>query len=207
MNFKIIKNKNYIQFDFKDQTILAKSFLRFQEYYENDYFKGKIFSLSEFKRHYIKIYSSFDYYETWDGFNVPSYVFKPFLEGKFNPLTNLEKDIIDNLDFSKEFYLIGTVNGGDKDTLDHEVCHALFYSNKNYKKEVLSYLDLIKESKSYKVVKEHLIKKGYHEDVLLDEINAYMCELSLYLKEEYNIMIDKKIISDLKLIKEKYIGE
>lgn len=69
---------------FENQKELASTFVRFQEHYESPEFAGKTFSLEEFKEWYIKNSEKgretgeFTYYEDWSGFNIPSYVMRPF---------------------------------------------------------------------------------------------------------------------------------
>jgi len=99
---------------FKKQEMLASTFLRFQEYYESPKFKGRIFRLEEYKKWYIKNSpqgqqtGKFTYYSDWNGFNIPSVVLKPFYEGKFNPLSQSEKELLKMFQNKKEkFYIIG----------------------------------------------------------------------------------------------------
>lgn len=203
MNFNIKKHKYYIQLEFFSQEILAKSFLRFQEFYENPFFKGKSFTLEDFTQWYLKTNSTFDYYEKWDGFNMPSSSLNDFL--KKNKLNQYERDIITHLDLSTDFYLIGNVLGGDSETLNHEICHALFYQIKDYRIEVLEYLDKIKDTKTFLGIKKYILSNPYDESVLLDEVNAYLCETSDFLINDIKLSIDMKIVNDLKNIKNKYI--
>lgn len=64
--------------NFSSQEELASTFLRFQEHFESPSFKGKIFSLDDYKRWYIKHSPNgqktgeFTYYSDWSGFNIPS---------------------------------------------------------------------------------------------------------------------------------------
>jgi hypothetical protein len=82
---------------FDNQIDLTSTFLRFQEHYESPFFKGKYFTLDEFKEWYIKTSPNgkksgkFTYYTDWGGFNIPSYILKPFYNGAFNPLSENEK--------------------------------------------------------------------------------------------------------------------
>ena len=92
--------KNIFHISFSTQHELASTFLRFQEYYESPKFRGKIFSFYEYKKWYTanspkgKKTGKFTYYKDWGGFNIPSYVLKPFYQGKFNPLSNKEKKFL-----------------------------------------------------------------------------------------------------------------
>src|SRR3990167_8171616 len=96
---EIIKNIFHLNVDTQEE--LTTTFLRFQEHYESPEFKGKIFTLEEFKKWYIlnspngKKTGRFTYYEDWAGFNIPSEVLEPFYEGKFNPLADYEQKFLD----------------------------------------------------------------------------------------------------------------
>ncbi len=99
---------------FPTQIEIASTFLRFQEHYESQEFKGKIFSLEEFKRWYVqnspkgKASGEFTYYQDWAGFNIPSYVLSPFYRGEFDPLSEQEAVILRMFRNEQEpFYIIG----------------------------------------------------------------------------------------------------
>ncbi len=166
---------------FKTQRKLTSTFLRFQEYYESPTFQNKVFSLSEFKKWYTKnsplgkTTGKFTYYTDWFGFNVPSYVFTPFFEGKFNPLTINEKKLLQALQSRKgeKFYVIGTF-GSAPDTLEHEIAHGLFYTNPIYKKKVLAIIDSIPLAAKKPLIAYFKRSEGYHDSVIIDEIHAYL---------------------------------
>jgi hypothetical protein len=159
------------------------TFLRFQEHYESPRFRGKIFSLDEFKKWYVKNSKKgkssgmFTYCSDWGGFNIPSYVLKPFYEGRFDPLSKKEKNMLDIFrNKTGKFYIIGTFGrtAESKKTLKHEVAHGLFYTNPDYKKGVLKILNTLGKS-ALKKVHAHLgSKTGYHESVFTDETHAYI---------------------------------
>ena len=77
---------------FKTQYELTSTFLRVQEHYESPQFHGRIFTLEQYMDWYVARYGSFSYYQDWSGFNVPSTAFQPFYDGKFDPLTEKEKN-------------------------------------------------------------------------------------------------------------------
>lgn len=94
---KIVKSriaKDIYLLRFKTQYELAATFLRVQEHYESPRFHGRIFSLEQFMDWYAKRYGNFTYYEDWAGFNVPSTALQPFYEGKFDPLSEKEKEFL-----------------------------------------------------------------------------------------------------------------
>jgi len=100
-------------------------------------FSGRIFSLEQYMDWYAARYGDFTYYQDWEGFNVPSTALRPFYEGKFDPLSEKEKRLLrlfENL--RKRFYIIGIHEGGAKNSLTHELAHALFFMDASYRRAV-----------------------------------------------------------------------
>lgn len=168
---------------------------RFQEHYESPFeeIRGKVFTLGQLKQAYCDKKGSFTYFggsvlpADWSGYNFPSWVLEPFNKGLFDPLQPEERDIVEALRAkSGRFYVIGTFGEGDTDprgALDHEICHALYYVNPEYKKEV----DSLLAKANLAGLKSSLIDWGYSSDeqILLDECHAY-------LSADYQYLIDLK---------------
>lgn len=198
LKYKEIAKNTYL-LTFKSKKQLAKTFLRFQEYFESPKFKGKIFDLSEFKKWYIKNSPNgkktgkFTYYIDWGGFNIPSKVLEPFYEGKFNPLSKEEKSLLRLFKNKrkKKFYIIATFKNSGKHLLKHEIAHGLFYTNPKYKKEVIKILRKIDKSVKIKII-NYLSKYGggYHSSVWTDEIHAHVLADLNYLRK-YGVDPDK----------------
>ena len=115
----------------------------------------------------------FTYYEDWTGYNISSKELKPFFEGKFNPLSKSEKQVIDLLKDAKgTYYLIATFrkNKSEKETLEHEYCHAVYSKEKQYKKAVKEYF----KDKDCEELIQFLVKRGYSMKVMTDEMAAYL---------------------------------
>lgn len=202
---KILADKIYLLI-FETQKELTSTFLRFQEHYESPKFRGKFFSLNEFKKWYIKNSPNgvktgkFTYCSDWNGFNIPSYILKPFYKNKFNPLSQAEKKILQIFKNEKNnFYIIGIHKEFEisEKVLKHEMAHGLFYVNANYKNEVVSVLSVFNTEK---IKKELRLKAGYHEEVFEDEINAYSIISGKKLKTPF----PKKMRKELKKIYKKY---
>jgi hypothetical protein len=70
--------------------------------------------------------------------------------------------------------LIGA-SSKDLKTMDHEIAHGLYFTNKMYKKTVNSLINNIKPT-HYNKLKKKLIKMGYVDDkkIIDDEIQAFM---------------------------------
>jgi len=176
--------ENIYLLEFKNQYDITSTMLRFQEFYESPKFQGKIFTLEEYKKWYSKMKGGkFTYYTDWNGFNILSKVLIPFYEGKFNPLSEKEKQILDLFKNNKEDYYIIAVHEEDKnckETLKHETAHALFYTKPEYKQEIIKIIKRFSLEKA----KKTLLKAGYCKEVLDDEIQAYSIDSSGKLKPE-----------------------
>ena len=156
------------------QEELGLTFMRFQEHYEStsSEFRGKIFTLGQLKRWYSETHGANNYHTTWIGFNFPSKVLIPFREGLFDPLTVEEQRLLDLFKYrSDNFYIIGAQNNS---TLRHELSHALYASNPKYRDEINKFLS--KNKSKLKQTVKYILGKGYCEDVLYDEIQAYITD-------------------------------
>jgi hypothetical protein len=195
---------------FAEKRELAATFLRFQEHFESPEFRGKIFSLDEYKDWYKTFapraveLKRFTYYEDWGGFNIPSSVLIPFFEGKFSPLSAKEKKLLGvirryisdntNLDvaapdtqFAKKlrrfkFYVIGTC-AQEKAVIKHELAHALYFTSHSYKREVKAILARASSVEKRKIAKLLLQSGGYHRSVIPDETHAYLLTERVFLKK------------------------
>jgi hypothetical protein len=180
---KLIKIKPQIYAIVGPTKSLAKTFVRFQEYYENPYFSGSVFTLDEFKAWYKAFtkQKTFTYYEDWSGFNVPDWVLAPFRQGKFDPLSKDETWLLKELSKIKDskFYVMG-YSSGDKTTLKHELAHAFYYVDWEYKSKVDAYLK--KQGSGLINLKNHLKSISYGDATLLDECHAYLLCEKKYLK-------------------------
>lgn len=190
--------KGVYHFIFPTTHELARTMLRFQEHYESPKFKDKIFTLKEFKDWYgastIKPSNKpgFTYYSDWVGFNFPDYIVKS-IEENFSNLTEREKLILHYCHFirDKKFYIVATSSDDNNSVLDHEMAHALYYVNNNYKNKVNA---LLKDApKEIDLVHKFLHETGYSQDVFNDEIHAWLCHDVQKLKEVHKVNISPKL--------------
>jgi hypothetical protein len=183
-------------------------FCRYQEFYESPYkkFRNKPFTWMEYMRHYKLDWKkrTFTYPDDWAGYNIPSNVMQRanHIFCKETEYDEIMNDIyfhcaIDSQNKNDgtrcDWYLIGA-SSKDKGTLNHEIAHGMYYTNKEYKKEVIKLVGKIKPSHYEKLTKK-LVKMGYVNDekIIDDEINAFMStglyngldtkELKVYEKE------------------------
>lgn len=194
---KIACNTYLLTFD--NQKELCKTMLRFQEHYESPKFAGCVFSLKEYKEWYRGVNGKFSYYTDWNGFNIPSYVLKPFYEGQFKNITKREHKFLElfkNHYNNEQFYVI-CIHEEEPDSLFHELVHSMYYNVNKYKKEVDKVIDKYKHTKYVKEMVKHLKKLGYTKDVMYDEINAYtVCDDILETKAPVKMKESLKNLTD-----------
>lgn len=164
----------------------AMTFLRCQEYYESSSpkFKGKDFDIWEYLRWYStersSIRNSFTYASDWAGFNVPIKVIVECMDKQKTQTTPYDEfmDEVLHQIFNKyeasenDTYLIG-VDSINNLYFEHEMSHAMWYTNPEYKKEMTR---IVKEGFGPELITEasdKLSKMGYAKKVHMDEIVAY----------------------------------
>jgi hypothetical protein len=192
-----------IRVHYPTQEELCRAFLRVEEHYESPEFKGKVFTLGQFRQWYTQQKGAWTYYGDWGGFNVPGCFFRPFLDGMFDPLAPEEKELVELFRNKDDgFYVIGTSEDGEADILDHELCHALWGTNEKYKTEILA--ALVKSKYNPQPIWELLHRLGYHSDVIDDETHAYMSASSDYLAE-HGIDVPPELVAEYRAIKKRYL--
>src|SRR3989344_945532 len=184
---------------------LAVAFMRFQEYYESPEFKGRVFSVDDFAHWYTRKFGSFSYSGDWYGFNIPGTVLAPFKNGDFNPLTASERRLIDFCSgVDGNSYIIGATPSAEffKETVQHEFVHGAFYTNVEYKREVVSCVNDF----NIHTVRNGLLKMGYCDDVVIDETNAYVLVEPDTIQEYSSLGSTKKLREQLDKIFAKFFG-
>jgi hypothetical protein len=153
-------------------------FLRYQEFYESPKYKNKQFTILDFIQYYTESYGNgvFSYVNDFWGYNVPDYVFtniynKTILD--HNKYDETMKKIYEKCSEKYDkFYIIGAYQN-DKQTVRHEISHALYYLDKTYKNKSLEILSEVKEN-YIKTLHECLKHYSYNKSVFNDELVAYM---------------------------------
>ena len=168
---------------------LCMSFVRIQEFYESQRFKGKYFTLEDFMDYWSLEFGngSFDYPSRWSGFNFPGKVLDNWislftvsnLRDKENILVNkiLRKSKFD----LKDIYVIGTHKDNKtkerNDIIEHELAHAMYCIYPKYKQSCDKLISTLKSTKwgmvKYVQTAGRLKDMGYCDDVIDDEIQAY----------------------------------
>ena len=180
--------KNVVHVSFDTQYQCCSTFVRLQEFYESpiEGIRGKFFTLEQFMDAYseTKEHKSFSYFTDWGGFNLPCHAIDSFEDVFGRKLLEKEKQVLklirktlkkNGYVSGDRFYVIGTFGGVESEEIvEHEIAHALFHLSPEYKKSVLEYIDFKICDATFGKMRKVLLDKGYCEDVVLDEIQAYL---------------------------------
>lgn len=178
------------------QENLGKALCRFQEHYESPEFRGKVFTLGQFREYYCNFRGAWTYYQDWSGYNFPSSNLFEFRRGSFDPLTPEEAEFFELMRYKRgKFYIIGTSEDCDDSIVPHERLHALWYTNEEYQQKVKEFLGNC-FMKHYAPIMEHFVKLGYHEAVHWDELHAYLGASMDYLTAHKLVTPQVKEISN-----------
>lgn len=127
-------------------------------------------------KRYSAACGSFVYPTEWGGFNIPGRVIDKLYNLGIDDYNDYDRTIEEICTKIKktnkgDYYLIAS--NGDTDTIEHEVCHGLFYLDKQYKKNTISILKKLSRN-AYKKSEKALIDIGYCKHVIADELQAYL---------------------------------
>lgn len=171
---------------YRTQAAMTRGMIRFQESYEHPVYRGKTFRVRDIKRHAEANGEEFNYFTDTFGFNFPAATLEPFFNGKFAPLSRREGAALGALrDIPKNAYVIATYKSGDPGDSAHEIFHALYSTRPKYRKKVKEILADQAKAGGLKDWEKAMRKAGYHEDVILDEIHAYMGESDIYILKRF----------------------
>lgn len=173
-------------FEIPDDYERAMLFCRHQEYYESpwDDIRGKAFTITQYQNIYVKRnkLQSFTYPEDWTGFNIPGesvleslFVFRSYsMFTEYDSILNHALHHIRHTDdLDKPFYVIGVNDINNISVLHHELAHALYHTNPDYKINANVLLDELPDEVIESVTKQ-LQDMGYADGVINDEIQAYL---------------------------------
>ena len=175
--------------EIKDDYDRAMLFCRYQEFYESPYknIRGKYFTWETFMRTYTKERGaqSFTYPFDWSGYNIPSNVLEKGIDAfyKESEYDKVMNDVffycaIDSQNKNNgtraKWYLIGA-DSKKSQTMNHEIAHGLYYTNRKYKKRMDQIVSEMKKS-DFNFMKKCLLNLGYADDdkIIFDEIQAFM---------------------------------
>ena len=180
-------------FEGYNQKELALTFFRIQEFYESPLngLKRQSFSVFDFLYQSMDVDGNIDYFSFWSGFNFPGHVVKDWwnTHSDWTPFEQrLIRDIRLNVDTDEPFYVIGSLEK-DTETIDHEVAHALWFIDRDYQKEMsdLNQELIMFHYDNWIEMEKHLLGIGYCDQVISDEIQAYMIESKESFLEEFDV--------------------
>ncbi len=165
------------------QELLTHLFVRLQEFYESpvDSIREHYFTLADLAEVYVPRHKRdrgtgrFTYYTDWHGYNVPGHIIQKFYE-TFTDLTHGENMLREAVSGFDMVYLIGSHEGDDpsEDALDHELVHATYYLDDDYRAAVNRQVELFRETPTHDKLVALLKDWCYCDEVITDEINAYL---------------------------------
>ena len=139
---------NIIHLSFRSRKDQSLSMFRISEFYESPHMprRGEYFSVEQFLELYTTDKGHLNYFNYWDGFNIPGDVINEFYMHFNKDLLKREarlQDLIwDSVNTFNDYYVISTV-GKSKELFNHELSHAKYYLNESYKNEVNEYINTL----------------------------------------------------------------
>ncbi len=174
---------NILLLEFKNKKEMNLSCFRITEFCEGpDSLKEKRFDVSHFVEEYSDETGYIKYFSYWEGHNFSKSQLEKWSDKHWPSLSDMELNILNASDsLPKDGYIISMVEG-DKVTLRHELAHALFNQNEEYRNKALVIIDTINKP-VYNSFELLLSQMNYNESVIKDEMHAY---LTAFDKEEFD---------------------
>lgn len=184
MKYKYLTPK-IVLLEFPTYKEMNLTLFRIAEFSEsNTKLRGKYFTADEFieqhtdaKGAWKKLGASGQtYFEFWDGYNIPASTLSAFWK-KSGDISKRELGVFDaTVILSKKGYIIAT-RKGDVNILKHELAHAYFFDNAEYKAKSSRIVSRLPKASKEKM-RKHLNAIGYDKSVHLDEMQAYLVSYS-----------------------------
>lgn len=187
-----MRDGNILIFSFSTRYRLASAFMRLQEFYESPYsrIRNHRFTHEEYMDAYADENDGImSYFDDWQGFNIPGEAVDAFME-KFDEASLWFKELrlIREIKRATQrlgmYYVIG-ITQGDKRTLLHELAHAFFYLDVNYRDRMMNaYYRWEQKSRDAAKIHKLICEDKYDKSVAMDEIQAYLATSSrTYLRD------------------------
>lgn len=189
MKSRLDKTKCFIESDipiyhisYPTKYLLNASIIRIEELYDRgdvDYSYEELMDLVATK------YGAFTYFEDYNGFLLSDDYFKTFYKKTSRKLSKKEKylkDILENefelnLHFNSkdEFYVMFTHQDDPEieSTINHEMCHALYYCDSEYEKAANELINKIPKP-TLRQINKILKKMEYDKYTITTEINSFL---------------------------------
>ena len=164
-----------------NQYSVSSTFMRLQAFYESALpnIKEQYFTLEQFMDSYAKEYGDFTYTSDFDAFNIPGHIASQFFCTFSSTLLEKERKLKSLLhaplthyhNKKNKFYVIGIYDIAD---LQHELAHAFYYLYPEYRNAMNGITCSIPTNERERLSKTVQEWGYYCDDVVLDEIQAYM---------------------------------
>lgn len=170
-----------LHFEFPTSKEMVLTFFRVEEHYESVYpdIREQTFTVEYFLDRFMDDEGEVTYFSTVYGFNVPAQSLKRFYTRHANQLTRRESALLDMIKSAvnyeqDDFYVIASVSD-DNRALDHELSHAFYYLNPDYRRRANSLIENTLRISLIEEFQQALADLDYAKDVLRDEITAFLC--------------------------------
>lgn len=193
-----------ILLEFPTKKELTLSMFRISEYFESDsdLIRGRKFTMDEFIDAYSdedgelkKLPGGYTYFAFWDGYNVPKIEYNNFLKLYTNELSQRELVILDAVkDLPDNGYIIACEEGDDL-TLKHETSHGIFFENEEYRNQAIEIVKSIPGEVQESFIQD-LVEMGYNQDVMVDEMHAYLVAYDPEEQEECFPSLKEEMIAE-----------
>lgn len=193
---------NVLLVSFPNRKELTFTMCRVEEFYEaaSDKLRGQVFTWAEFIDEFTDDEGHMDYFHSWSGFNVPGATFNTWMTN-FKDMSSRELELIrlvmngvSNItDLDSRYYIIAAVTGGSE-IEDHEIAHATYYVNEDYK-IAMDELNAKLDADARLLLINSFTDLGYSATVHEDELQAFLgTSTSQYLNNRFGMsteMFDK----------------
>ncbi len=161
---------------FDSRPLMNISMCRLDAFCESQYdnLRGKYFTLESFIAHNCDKDGKIDYFSYWEGFNIPKDKINKFKKLFRGNISVLEAEILKHFIGDYE-YLICTDQNSDPTTLKHELLHAKYSLDKEYRVKIIVKISGFDLDTIFKMTSD-LIAGGYPDElpIIFDEIQAYL---------------------------------
>ena len=160
---------------FKTIPDLTKSFFRMAEYYDGDQ-KKKHVDMAEFLDDWMDRQGNAGYFKFWDGFNITDSAFRSWRRsvGKLSQAEQTAVDAVDQATKGMKKFCVMGVSGDDPATMQHELFHAKYYLDPDFKRNADQLFDECRNDPVIKTMTKILkTKLDYHTNIE-EEIAAYL---------------------------------
>ena len=203
---KVTENiKDLFHLQFSNQYYMNSMLVRIQEFSDSSKFRHKHFTLEEFADWWTSKEGKWNYHTDTNGLNFSGSNLRPFYMGKFDPLTEKEKRMLEMFEPQMgrldDIYIIGTFRMSE---ITHEEAHGLYYLDEQYRKKVDK---LLKEvPRRVKRVAYKFFREGmYHPSNFRTELNSYILDSKKDRDKDYDCKQRSQLVKLFKEYKELHL--